>query len=314
MICREGADRQMAVIEDRQLAGMVQPPVFSKQPLRGEALYYQIANQIKSWISDGKVGVGQKLLPERMLAKGFQVSYMTVRNAIGLLVQEGVLVRKHGKGIYVIHNPRADFAEQTHSIAVVFGNGPTLFRDYYSTIISGISAGCHEQGASMQMLCTAGGGLLANRNALFREMIVNRQIDGLVILDPLAAEDIELLIQGSRLPFVSIDPYKNACCPSAVLNHPEATAELTNYLWQMGHRDMALLVRPLDHGESVYHTGRPTRSTRGIGGRWPRWACHCAKTASWNVRRASAASRNAFGGCCRRLRRRPHSSPDRSPS
>ncbi len=64
-------------------------------------VYYQIKETIKGWIYDKKFKPGQKIPSAEELAKHFTVSYVTVRQAIEHLKQEGFLVSKRGSGTFV---------------------------------------------------------------------------------------------------------------------------------------------------------------------------------------------------------------------
>jgi len=63
--------------------------------------YIQIHDQIKAEIDQKIWKIGQRLPSERDLAEKFQVSRMTLRQAITLLVEEGVLERRVGSGTFV---------------------------------------------------------------------------------------------------------------------------------------------------------------------------------------------------------------------
>jgi len=63
--------------------------------------YYQLMSEIKNKISSGIWPVGHCIDSERTLAEENTVSRMTVRQAIGELVQEGLLTREKGKGTFV---------------------------------------------------------------------------------------------------------------------------------------------------------------------------------------------------------------------
>jgi GntR family transcriptional regulator len=65
-------------------------------------LYHQIANVIHSRIMEGAHPVGSLLPTEEELVEQFQVSRGTIRQAIGLLVQIGVVRRRRGSGTWVI--------------------------------------------------------------------------------------------------------------------------------------------------------------------------------------------------------------------
>ncbi len=73
-------------------------PLQTVEPRR---LYRQIADQISGLISDGEYSPGERLPPERDLAKQLGVSRPSVREALIALEVEGLLDVRVGSGIYV---------------------------------------------------------------------------------------------------------------------------------------------------------------------------------------------------------------------
>ena len=67
-------------------------------------IYYQIERVLKSRIINEEYKLGEKICSENQLAKEFGVTRLTVRQAISLLNQEGLLVSKRGKGTFVTDN------------------------------------------------------------------------------------------------------------------------------------------------------------------------------------------------------------------
>lgn len=63
--------------------------------------YIRIHDAIKRQINQGVWEIGQRLPSERDLADDYEVSRMTLRQAITLLVEEGILERRVGSGTYV---------------------------------------------------------------------------------------------------------------------------------------------------------------------------------------------------------------------
>lgn len=66
-----------------------------------EPMYIKIHNQIKRDIENKKYKVGERIPAERQLALKFNVSRMTLRQAIKTLEDEGILERRLGSGTYV---------------------------------------------------------------------------------------------------------------------------------------------------------------------------------------------------------------------
>lgn len=64
-------------------------------------LYSQLVSIVKRNISAGTLGAGELLPSEAELCKTFNISRSTVRQAIGSLEAEGLVVRKQGRGTFV---------------------------------------------------------------------------------------------------------------------------------------------------------------------------------------------------------------------
>lgn len=63
--------------------------------------YQVLATAIQNRIFEGHYPAGQKLPTEKVLSEEFDVSTMTVRQGIGLLVRKGLIVRQQGRGTFV---------------------------------------------------------------------------------------------------------------------------------------------------------------------------------------------------------------------
>ena len=64
-------------------------------------IYKIIAERLRIRINSADYGVGDALPSEKALAAEFRVSRMTLRNAVDLLVEWGLVRRRHGSGTYV---------------------------------------------------------------------------------------------------------------------------------------------------------------------------------------------------------------------
>ena len=66
-------------------------------------LYYQLKVHIESQIRSGAWQPGDQVPSESVLGEKFHVSRTTVRQALGELVNQGLLTRVQGKGTFVAH-------------------------------------------------------------------------------------------------------------------------------------------------------------------------------------------------------------------
>jgi GntR family transcriptional regulator len=66
-----------------------------------EPLYCQLATHLEGEVRNGRLKPGDRLEPEGSLTRRFQVSRITLRQAVTELVRKQLLVRKQGKGTFV---------------------------------------------------------------------------------------------------------------------------------------------------------------------------------------------------------------------
>lgn len=64
-------------------------------------LYVQLMDEIEKDIKNGVYLPGDKIMTETEMAKAYGVSLITVRKAVGSLMEKGLVVRKQGKGTFV---------------------------------------------------------------------------------------------------------------------------------------------------------------------------------------------------------------------
>ena len=74
-------------------------PPFKPTPLR--LMYEQVAEHIAARIEAGELEPGRKLSPERELAAEYGVAYNTMRSAMQVLRDRGLIVTMQGRGTYV---------------------------------------------------------------------------------------------------------------------------------------------------------------------------------------------------------------------
>ncbi len=84
----------------------------------------QVRQKILHQITNGNYPRGSMLLPERELAEEFKVSYMTVRNAVGMLVSEKYLERTPGVGTFVSNDICASKVQKVLAVLVPAWSAP----------------------------------------------------------------------------------------------------------------------------------------------------------------------------------------------
>jgi DNA-binding GntR family transcriptional regulator len=86
--------------------------VFAKLNREGPVpLYLQVAERLESLIADGLLATGARLENEIAISEKFNLSRPTIRRALQVLVDKGLLVRRRGVGTQVVPGPRNRRAE-----------------------------------------------------------------------------------------------------------------------------------------------------------------------------------------------------------
>lgn len=78
---------------------MTDPPVIDDSG--PEPVYRQVADHITAKITSGELQPGAKLPAERDLATEYGVAYLTVRRAMRLLRERGLVITSIGRGNYI---------------------------------------------------------------------------------------------------------------------------------------------------------------------------------------------------------------------
>ena len=146
--------------------------------------YLQVADILRKEIAEGKFRDGQTLMTEEELRMRFNVSRQTVRQAIALLEDDGLVDRRRGSGTYVRHGPRRRLQGTLH-VGVV----TTYITDYiFPNIVSGIESVLSENGVVMNLSATYNN-VKTERNIL--ERMLDGQVDGLIVEGARTAQENE---------------------------------------------------------------------------------------------------------------------------
>lgn len=141
--------------------------------MREQPKYSQLFEQLKTDILSGVYTSGQKIPGENEIARDYNMSRQTVRQAMALLEQEGLVERRQGSGTYVTHrNPRK---KKTWNVGVV----ATYIGEYiFPSILRGIEGELSEAGFSPVLAATKN--RVDNERRILADFL-NKPIDGLII-------------------------------------------------------------------------------------------------------------------------------------
>lgn len=214
---------------------------------KSEPLYVQIKNHIFNQIKKGNYKSGDKLPSEKELSDKFNVSRITVRNALGQLEIENVVKRIPGKGTFVSEetidiNKKSQSSmcsgKKTKLLGVILSY---TYAPFHIKILQGIEESITKQGYQMMLGCS-------NSDAALEETIIDRMLqagaEGLIIYPAdgkyYSEKILRLNIDG--FPVVLIDRYLpgiNTCCVYS--NSYQGGFDVGKYLIDKGHKNIALL-------------------------------------------------------------------------
>ena len=135
--------------------------------------YQIVADHLRHDIAAGIYKDGDALQTEAELKKTFGVSRQTVRQAISLLENDGLVIRRRGSGTYVNHSARK------HSGVLNVGVITTYITDYiFPSIVRGLEGVLSAEGCIMSLSATYN---RADHERSMLQRILESPLDGLIV-------------------------------------------------------------------------------------------------------------------------------------
>ncbi|MGV7114764.1 GntR family transcriptional regulator [Paenibacillus kyungheensis] len=219
---------------------------------RYEQMYLTLRNRFHS----GEYTIGDKIPSEKELMEQFEVSRITSKKALDMLVQDGYIVRQPGRGSFVIYNGDqiemietedgdkydAPSRPRTDRNQIVLGLIMEDFSDSYGKeMLVEMERTAQKMGVYL-MLRLSFSQTDIEENAI--RMLRDYGVDGLIIYPTRGqifnSEILKLVID--RFPHVLVDRYVKGIDSTSISTDNVAAASLgTHYLLDQGHRHIALL-------------------------------------------------------------------------
>lgn len=216
--------------------------------------YRKLFQELQEQILNGTFAPGDRLESEPRLGEKYGVSRQTVRQAIALLEEEGLVNRIQGSGTYVRPLERTNYRKNTRTIALVI----TSENEYIlPSIVSGISSTLMDAGYMTNIYITNNS--RENESRILREILDNPP-DGL-LLEPsrnvIFQYNQELYQEiEQRLPCVLIHSEFPGCSLPCVSPDNVRTAErAVQYLHERGHRHIGGIFKSDDYAAHLRFMG-----------------------------------------------------------
>ena len=202
------------------------------------AKYQFIADQLRIQIKAGKYASASVLPTEFALCQEYQVSRQTVRQALALLVQEGLIEKRQGSGSTIVRE------SQTHSQRTAVAVITTYISDYiFPSILREIERVFSENGCSPMLFATRN--QVDNERRILTDLL-ETNLDGIIVegsksVLPNPNFDLYQRLADRNIPIVFIhSTYSNLQhFPSVTDDNQAGSRMLVEYLYRKGHRDIA---------------------------------------------------------------------------
>lgn len=225
-------------------------------------LYMQVQRFIQNRIEQGELQPHERIPTEKELMDQFQVSRITVVNALASLVKEGIIYRVPGRGSFVAEpqstavqtNEPETVSDHANQEPASLGDAPNhrlklrtvgfvmpTLNDYFEIrIINAIKQTLKERG--LQLIIAFSGGSKEQEESQIREFLA-MGVEGLLLFpvdEDLYNEEI-LSLKVNRFPFVLIDRYLPGVETHFVCSDNRLGAKMAvQHLMELGHRQIAI--------------------------------------------------------------------------
>ncbi len=206
-------------------------------------LYIQLAEELRRKIFSGEIKVNDKLPSETEMIETYKLGRLTVRSALSILVNEGLVEKRHGMGTFCISN----CSSKSQRIDIMLDLSDIYFTPYFLRSICSVF-----ETANVNTLLSE---THNDENAICSsiERALSEGTDGIIFQPPNytdTASDrliklIELLIE-KNIPYIMIDTcYQNLPPSYVIMNDVQAGKIAADYFVRMGHKRLCVIKEDL---------------------------------------------------------------------
>lgn len=216
---------------------------------RSEPLYLQIANYLRGQIANGTFVPSAALPSEAELTALLEVSRPTVRQALSLLMEEGLIERVPGRGTFVAGTIPTTARQHMGTLAFIALEMRDTFLMHIFTGIEQVAARHNYH----VILCSTGNSISTEQRQLV-ELWEGGKIDGIILMPADSPGPHQVLQKFSQagVPIVLVDRYFEGLeLPFVTSDNARGGYLVTRHLLDLGHRRIGFITRPNVYVTSV---------------------------------------------------------------
>ena len=213
-----------------------------KENLNENLKYVKLYNWARTLILSGVMQYGERLPSEHMLERKFNYSRQTVRSALDVLENEGLIARQRGSGTYVSFKTGSEDSNRKH-IGLIL----SYFADYmFPQIYAGIESVMKEQDIGIDVAVTKNH---INDEAVFLERFLKSHASGLIVEGTRSSfpnPNIALYEKfiKKNIPVIFIhNHYSNIKFDSVEMVDAKCSYSLTQLLVDNGHKNIGAIFK-----------------------------------------------------------------------
>lgn len=204
-------------------------------------LYQQILNEIRTRIASGEWPADTQLPTEAELEVMLQVSRVTIRQALSAAVEEGLIVRKAGKGTFVSGKEISTTMAKTDGFIGYIV--PHLSSSFNVQILLGVESILRDGGYHL-IFCNSEGDL-SKENQLLQNLETNKMAGYIVQPVYTQAKDrtlFHVVSKGTRVVFIDRN-ISGVQADSVMSTHFEGGRQVVRHLIDQGYKNIVYLAR-----------------------------------------------------------------------
>jgi len=220
-------------------------PQNSSKKERIKLLHRQFTSDFRERILDGRLPVGTRLPTDNELAAEYQLSRDTIRQALAVLADEGLIERVQGRGTFVCQPPTEDSGVRSvqaeKQIGLLLSMGYRQGGTFPQDILIGVEQAVKSHGYSIRLSYTEGDPAQQMREIT---RMSSNHVAGLIICPVASATDADVIerLQTTSIPLVFVDRYLSEVAVDYVgADNRAGGYRATEHLIILGHRRIGFI-------------------------------------------------------------------------